>query len=532
MNNSLFSQIPIEELWLGARFLVELPFFLQRPIRREVAEERLRRRLENRQSRFVGLVHQAIYNTPTSPYRKLLRWAGCEPGDLEKLVRQEGVEGALTALYLEGVYLTVDEFKGRSPVVRGSARLSLQPHLLHNPTLSPRLGIRTSGSRSQGTSVPVDFAFIRSRSVNALLGLSARGGTNWLHAVWGIPGGSALVHLLEFSGFGAHPIRWFSHVDPDSSELHPRYRWSALALRWAGLLGGVSLPGLQYVPVSDPLPILDWFVRVLRSGEVPHLLTYMSSALRLCRAAEQMGVELRGVQFTVMGEPVTEMGLSTIRGTGAEVVSRYGSAECGTIGYGCLRPDAPDEVHLLHDRLALILPERHEQGAAGALFISSLHPATPFVLLNVSLGDQAVMAARDCGCPLQRFGWTSHLHSIRSYEKLTGGGMSFLDADLAHVMEEILPSRFGGAPSHYQLLEEDDRDGLRRFRLLVHPDVGPVEPKTVVETFLTAIGSGNGVQRMIGLLWRNAELLTVERSPPLTTDSGKILHLHLKRQTR
>ncbi|MBW1858554.1 MAG: hypothetical protein JRI70_00410 [Deltaproteobacteria bacterium] len=527
------SGVRIEELWLGTRFLLELPFFLRRPVQRKEADKCLRLRFEKRQPRFLNLVRDTIYSAPGSPYRKLLGWAGCEAGDLEKLVHHEGVEGALTELCRAGVYLTVDEFKGRCPIVRGSQKLTVQPHLFHNPTPSPSIGIRTSGSRSAGIPVPVDFAFIRSRSINALLGLSARGGNEWHHAVWGIPGGSAMVHLLEFSGFGIHPVKWFSHVDPATPGLHPRYHWSALTLRWAGFLGGVSLPGLQYVPVSDPLPILDWFIQVLRSGKVPHLLTYMSSALRLCRAAEEMGVEIPGAQFTVLGEPVTEIGLSTIRRTGAEAVSRYGSAECGTIGYGCLRPEAPDEVHLLHDRVALVQVKEENKDAgipSGALFVSTLESATPFILLNVSLGDQAVMVERDCGCRLQELGWTRHLHSIRSYEKLIAGGMSFLDTDLALVMEETLPERFGGAPTHYQLLEDSDEGGLQCFRLLVHPEVGPVEPEAVVETFLTALSSGNGVERMMGMVCKDAQLLTVERTPPLTTSSGKILHFHQARQ--
>ena len=47
-------------------------------------------------------------------------------------------------------------------------------------------------------------------------------------------------------------------------------------------------------------------------------------------------------------------------------------------------------------------------------------------MLNVSLGDQAVMVQHACGCPLQTLGWDTHLYTIRSYEKLTGGGMTSL----------------------------------------------------------------------------------------------------------
>jgi hypothetical protein len=45
-------------------------------------------------------------------------------------VKQEGVEGALRILYRHGVYLTVDEFKGRRPATRGNATVAVNPDLL------------------------------------------------------------------------------------------------------------------------------------------------------------------------------------------------------------------------------------------------------------------------------------------------------------------------------------------------------------------------------------------------------------------
>jgi len=131
---------------------------------------------------------------------------------------------------------------------------------------------------------------------------------------------------------------------------------------------------------------------------------------------------------------------------------------------------------------------------------------------------------------MERVGWTAHLHTIRSFEKLTAGGMTFLDVDVIRVLEEILPSRFGGGPTDYQLLEEETQDGRPRLRLLVHPAVGPLGPGLVADAFLEALGDGSGAERVMGLLWRGADLLRVERRPPLATGSGKILHLHQQRR--
>ena len=45
-----------------------------------------------------------------------------------------------------------------------------------------------------------------------------------------------------------------------------------------------------------------------------------------------------------------------------------------------------------------------------ALLISSIRPSTAFILLNVAMGDQAVVSERACGCPYEQLGWTTHLH--------------------------------------------------------------------------------------------------------------------------
>src|SRR5262249_46640517 len=147
----------------------------------------------------------------------------------------------------------------------------------------------------------------------------------------------------------------------------------------------------------------------------------------------------------------------------------------------------------------------------------------------VSLGDEAVVSQRSCGCPLERLGWTTHLHSIRSFEKMTAGGMTFLDSDISRVLEVVLPCQFGGSPTDYQLIEEEREEGRASLRLLVHPSLGPLDADAVLDRFLKAIGEGSSANRVMALQWRQAGLPRLERRPPLTTTSGKILHLYAAR---
>ena len=54
---------------------------------------------------------------------------------------------------------------------------------------------------------------------------------------------------------------------------------------------------------------------------------------------------------------------------------------------------------------------------------------------------------------------TLAFHTIRSHEKLTAGGMTLLDTDVIRLLDEVLPARFGGAPTDYQLVEHESDDG-------------------------------------------------------------------------
>jgi hypothetical protein len=528
MIGRLGSMLPFEDVAVGARFLAKLPFFLRHQSSLDEAHATLRRRLEQREADFLDLARRGIYSQAGSPCRRLLELAGCEYGDLEHLVAREGLDRALHILYRQGVYLTVDEFKGRRPVVRGSATLMVDPDQFHNSSASADLLRYRSGSRGAKTPVPVDLASVRDRTVNIGLSLGARGGIGWEHAYWEVPGSMAMVHILEHHGFDSPARRWFSQVDPAAPGLHPRYSWSARLMRRVGALAGARLPRPEYVPLDDPLPIAHWMAKVVRAGRTPHLTTYASVAVRLCQAAEAAGLDLRSVQFTVTGEPVTPARLAAIGRTGAVAVPRCGTSEAGLIGYGCLAPAASDDLHFYHDLNAMIQPGPTGPQAGlspSSLLVTSLRPTARLILLNVSLGDQAQMARRGCGCPMQKIGWTTHLHTLRSYEKLTAGGMSFLDADVIRVLEEVLPARFGGGPIDYQLLEEV-RDGEPRLRLLVHPRLGALDEEAVADSFLAAIGGGSGVERVMELQWREASLVRVERQAPRATTVGKVLHVH------
>ncbi len=138
------------------------------------------------------------------------------------------------------------------------------------------------------------------------------------------------------------------------------------------------------------------------------------------------------------------------------------------------------------------------------------------------------MERRPCACPLQDLGWQVHLSQVRSFEKLTAGGLAFLDFDVIRVLEEVLPGRFGGSGLDYQIVERSDRPGSRgQIQLWVSPAVGQLNNEDVLDAFLGALGGGSAGERFMEMQWRAGRVVEVVRRRPSQTDSGKILHLHL-----
>jgi hypothetical protein len=94
----------------GVGFLASALVYLRRPLSLFEAHDRLQNCLLRRPEQLLD-----VFERPG-----LFRHAGCEYGDIELIVRRNGVESALQLLFREGAYLTIDEFKGRVPLRRGT----------------------------------------------------------------------------------------------------------------------------------------------------------------------------------------------------------------------------------------------------------------------------------------------------------------------------------------------------------------------------------------------------------------------------
>ena len=230
----------------GIALAARLPGYFRRPITREEALAVMRRRYELREQTFLAIARQAIYANADSPYRRLLDLAACRYEDLEKLVLREGLDRALAVLFREGVYLTVDEFKGRRPVVRRGISFPVDPRRLRSPGARADILASTSGSRGARTVTGFDLTFVRDCAINTFLFLDARGGSRWVHADWEGPGGGAAFRLLKFSTSGTPVGAWFTRNRRETwrqaSEINAEF------MRLGGRLGGIPFPPATWVP--------------------------------------------------------------------------------------------------------------------------------------------------------------------------------------------------------------------------------------------------------------------------------------------
>jgi len=522
------AQQSLVQLAMLGRLTRDLPRFLRKPIDPEQAAVVVRRRLAARPERFLTLADRLIYRNPRSPYLRLLRAAGCERGDLQTLVRHEGIEGALHQLAERGVYVSFEEFKGHREIVRGSLRFAPSDADFDHPFAAPHIERRTGGTRSQGTLVRMALSYVAELAPSIAVTLQAHGLSRADQAIWQT---ASLMQLLRFARVGLPPVAWFHPVQP----LPSKVRAVATCLRLYGRVLGCSLPGPAWSDAQSPHLMVAWLRdRVAAHGPIC-LTCYASSAVRVCATALARGISLSGVCFIVLGEPFTEAKRRVVEAAGAQVVVNYSAVEANTIAYGCAAPTAPDDLHLFTDSYAVIGLPRPVGGfgvEVDAFHLTSLLPSAPKVLLNVENGDYGTIARRDCTCFLGSLGLRDHLSYVRSHEKLTGEGMTFVKTRLVEVVEDVLPARFGGASTDYQVIEEETGDGLMRLSLLVSPGVGEVDPDDVRAAFLEEIGRGTELERYMARFWELANTVQVERRPPRATGVGKVLPFHLIRASR
>ena len=519
-----------------ARFAVSYPAFLRFRITPEEGRAELRRRLSQRSENFLRLVEKGVFGHRGSPYQRLFALAGCQMGDLREAVRSQGLEGALLGLRKAGVYVSYEEFKGRAPIVRSGVEIPARPGDFDNPFLKAAYAKTSGGTTGAGTRVMTDVDNLRAKTTLQLVVDEAHGLLSMPLGLWrgGLPD-VGLGGCLSRIGHGQVPDKWFTPVTLAARRPSLEYRLATEYVLRMGRLCGVALPRPEPVPVERAGVVARWVAETVKTRGACNLRAYVSLLARVSLAAQEEGLDLTGAVFGGGGEPPTPAKVQQITRCGARYLPSYSITEFGRVGVACLQPVEVNDLHFREDHLAVIQHPRPVPGTeleVDAFLFSTLLPSAPKLAVNVESDDYGVVEERDCGCPLHALGLTRHVRSIHSFRKLTAEGMTLVGTDMLRILEEVLPSRFGGSPADYQLLEEEDERGLTRLSLIVSPRVGLTDEDAVLAAVFDGLRSPSAASELAQVTWRAAGSLRIRREEPVWTARGKLMPLHLPRFAR
>ncbi len=520
------------DLSMYARFVRNLGDFLNGDITLEEARSIVERRLAEREDNFLLLVERGIFGHPGSPYLPLMEMAGAEAGDIRRMVRAHGLESTLSRLRESGIYVTFEEFRGRKPMVRGGRVMPVKDSDFDNPYLRTYYYRSSGGSTGAGSRIPTDLDYLASWAPYYILNYDNHGLVDMPKAIWfgTFPDGTGINSMLAHHRVGQKPVRWFSPVGARDVTPSLKYLLSTRAIITMARFRGAPIPGPEPVRLDRAIEVARWAAGEIKKSGGAVIVTHVSLALRVAVAAREAGMDLTGLTFVAGGEPPTPAKVRGIEEAGARLIPSYFISEAGCVGMGCGNPADENDIHFFRDFLGLIQHPR-EIGETGrtvdAFYFTSLLPSVPKIMLNVESDDYGLMEERSCGCRMETYGYTGHIRHIRSFSKLTGDGVTLVGSEMVHVLEKVLPERFGGSPLDYQLLEEEDEKGFTRLSLVVSPRISIRDEAAVLEAVLDALKESSVSSDLAQAIWRQDGTLRVRRMEPVSTAPGKLMPLHI-----
>jgi hypothetical protein len=533
-----FARVPtprddaFSELAAFTRFIGGLHRLVRRRMTIPEALSIIETRLHNREANFLTSLQRAVYDNARSPYRALLATAGCTIGDIKEFLRKEGLEGTLQRLRTEGVYVSFEEFKGLTPIVRGSLTLEPSPSDFDNPSGHRYYSSTTGGTTGEGRRVRLDLEHLEAmlpsrivvRHVQEVAGLPA--------ASWSdLPPAGGLRGVLLSAAAGENATHWFI-ARKFGWKRGLRYRAATQVTLSAARLAGASVKWPKHVPLEEAATLARWARDQVQSHGGCTIHSSVSRILRIAVAAKENGIDLTGAVLRGGGEPPTHAKVARIVATGATFYSSYAFSEMGTAGSSCLNATGPNDQHLMQDHVAMIQANRTVPGfnlQVPAFCFTSLLPTAAKMLLNVESDDYGTVDSRPCGCKWEKLGFPVHLRDVRSYRKLTGEGVTLVGTDIERILDEFLPKQYGGSALDYQFAEEEDARGFTRIILRVAPHISVPDESRMIEYVLTSLRQLGGSAALAESTWRQAGALSIRRETPAMTSRGKLLPLDIKR---
>ncbi len=517
----------IQEIVYYSRMMLGIRDLLRQPVAADPMAA-LQLQMEHREENFLDLARRVVFSNPQHPYHEMFRIAGCSSEDLAAEVGRYGLESALDKLAAAGVYLTHDEFKGKTPLIRGGREIPCGPRALLNPLVRGRMMSSSSGSRSRGTMTPKSTRFQVYREVHHHLlwrefELAERTSVQVCPI---LPSATGIGYNLRCIRSGQKPAKWFAQSGLWRDEGH--YRVVTHCIVRSARLMGAPLPLPEYLPENDFSPVARWIAQRRREGLSCAMLGFVSPAVRVAAAARDAGLDIAGTLFLVGGEALTDAKRAAIEAAGCEVYPRYVVSEVGSIGNACRRMRTGNSVHVRRDSVAVISRRRLaplSEMEVNSLRFTNLLPFAARFLINAEMDDAGILEPVACDCEFARAGMNLRIRDIYSYGKLTGQGITLMGGDIVRLLETALPRRFGGAPGDYQLVEYDGaRQAQLELRISPRASAGP--PAAVRDFLLREIRGCYG-GALASRVWTHSGGFEAVVAEPFATRSGKVLPLHL-----
>ena len=309
------------------RFAFQARGIRNSPITIEEAQQAIQDGVKNRGQRFLAKLARSVYGYPRSPYRKLLECAGCELGDVRRLVETDGLDEALGRLATAGVSLTYEEFKGRAPVVRGSRTFSFEPSDFDDPLMAADTFAATGGTRGKAVPRRNSSETIYQFTPHWAVFLAENDCLQKPLSFWTLEPSAPARRQLTCSRFSQPMGPCF--VAQGMTAWKDRFYASVthFIVQRAG-----EFPDAEWVPYSQPEVVAQRVLEILSSGSGMCLNTAPSAAVKVSLAARASGATLKGLTFLLGAEPLTPARREAIEASGAVARPLYGSSEGGGLG--------------------------------------------------------------------------------------------------------------------------------------------------------------------------------------------------------
>ncbi len=489
-------------------------------------EATVRYYMQHREEHFLGLARKVI-SRPAHPYAQLFDVAGCTYADLENGVRNNGLEKTLESLLDEGVYVTQDEFRGRKEIVRSGRHIRATANSWDNDADEGFLEASSSGTGGRPIITKLSSAQLALAETGVLLLVRELNLTDCARVNIGpILPGFGVVALLIANRLKLGLDRWYAIGGATRANLHYRIatRFVVAQMR----LFGAQAPYPIYLDQNNFLPVAEYMSRRRAEGVTTTLSGFVSSVTRVAAVAVDHRLDLSGCRAIVLGEALTDAKRRVIESAGIDAYPTYGTSDFGNIGYPCRHMNKGNCVHI--SRYAVGLVARRRDISSGEDGLSSLHatsllPFTSRIFINVELGDTGIIEKTSCDCAYSRLGLDHQVRNIAAISKVTAQGMTIAADELVHLLEETLPSQFGGGAGDYQLIERE-ASSQTEVVLRIRPGVTAASPAQVLRYFLAETRRVYGGSLSV-VSWIHSNGIRAELEPPILAATGKFRAIRL-----